>query len=396
MKDFIWKSKFYFAHFSQNLSQHRFLSLCASTSFYFLFTLIPFIILIFLILSKWVSNSDIIFNELQNITSNLLPELSEKIMLQVKKFTDSSKGLGWFWFFILFWAASPLANSLRKNFLIIFNKRIKRKFYVNKFIDIVILLLVIFLFFIYIFISKYLVDLAGLFHTLIPISEKSVLLILFSSVSLIMFIAIFFKIMTPEKKLPQSLLLIGAAASCIVWIFLHEMFDFIMSMSQSYGIFYGSMRNLFISLIWLFLNVAGFLIGIELIAFIFNLEVYKFRSLFLHPSKSLLKNFFHSHIIRLQKKEVLFSYDSPSTSVYFIVDGQIKTTINGNERLFHNNQYFGELSVINNAKRLGEAVVVSDWAKIIKIPNSTFKKLLSEDLEFQNYILRNLNKIIIN
>ena len=396
MKDFIWKSKFYFAHFSQNLNQHRFLSLCATTSFYFLFTLIPFIILIFLILSKWVSNSDIIFNELQNITSNLLPEMSEKIMLQVKKFTDSSKGLGWFWFFILFWAASPLANSLRKNFLIIFNKKIKRKFYINKFIDIVILLLVIFLFFIYIFISKYLVDLAGLFHSLIPVSEKSVLLILFSSVSLIMFIAIFFKIMTPEKKLPQSLLLIGAAASCIIWIFLHEMFDLIMSMSQSYGIFYGSMRNLFISLIWLFLNVAGFLIGIELIAFIFNLEVYKFRALFLHPSKSLLKIFFHSHIIRLQKKEVLFSYDSPSTSVYFIVDGQIKTTINGNERLFHNNQYFGELSVINNTKRLGEAIVVSDWAKIIKIPNSTFKKLLSEDLEFQNYVLRNLNKIIIN
>ena len=396
MKDFIWKSRFFLTHFSQNLNQHRFLSLCATTSFYFLFTLIPFIILIFLILSKWVSNSDIIFNELQNITSNLLPEISEKIMLQVKKFTASSKGLGWFWFFILFWAASPLANSIRKNFLIIFNKKIKRKFYVNKFIDITILLLVIFLFFSYIFISKYLVNLASLFHSLIPVSEKSVILILFSSVSLIIFVAIFYKIMTPEKKLPQSLLLIGAAASCFVWIFLHEMFDLIMSMSQSYGIFYGSMRNLFISLIWLFLNIAGFLIGVEIIAFIFNLEIYKFRSLFLQPSKSLLKIFFQSHIVRLQKNTVLFSYGTPSTSVYFIVDGQIKTTINGHERLFHNNQYFGELSVINNTKRLGEAVVVSDWAKIIKIPNLTFKKLLSEDLEFQNYILKNLNKIIIN
>ena len=396
MKDLVWKSKFYFSHFSQNLNQHRFLSLCATTSFYFLFTLIPFIILIFLILSKWVSNSDIIFNELQNITSNLLPEISEKMMLQVKKFTASSKGLGWFWFFILFWAASPLANSLRKNFLIIFNKKIKRKFYVNKFIDITILLLVIFLFFSYIFISKYLVNLASLFHSLIPVSEKSVILILFSSVSLIIFVAIFYKIMTPEKKLPQSLLVIGAAASCFVWIFLHEMFDLIMSMSQSYGIFYGSMRNLFISLIWLFLNIAGFLIGVEIIAFIFNLEIYKFRSLFLQPSKSLLKIFFQSHIVRLQKNAVLFSYGMPSTSVYFIVDGQIKTTINGHERLFHNNQYFGELSVINNTKRLGEAVVVSDWAKIIKIPNSAFKKLLSDDLEFQNYILKNLNKIIIN
>ena len=307
-----------------------------------------------------------------------------------KSLLHSSKGLGWFWFFILFWAASPLANSIRKNFLIIFNRKIKRKFYVNKFIDITILLLVIFLFFSYIFISKYLVNLAGLFHSLIPVSEKSVLLILFSSVSLIIFVAIFYKIMTPEKKLPQSLLLIGAAASCFVWIFLHEMFDLIMSMSQSYGIFYGSMRNLFISLIWLFLNIAGFLIGVELIAFIFNLEVYKFRSLFLQPSKSLLKIFFQSHITRLQKNAVLFSYGMPSTSVYFIVDGQIKTTINGHERLFHNNQYFGELSVINNTKRLGEAIVVSDWAKIIKIPNSTFKKLLSEDLRISKLYFKKL------
>jgi membrane protein len=325
-----------------------------------------------------------------------LPEISEKMMFQVKKFTDGSRGLGWFWFFILFWAASPLANSIRKNFLIIFNRKIKRKFYVNKLIDVTILLLVIFLFFSYIFISKYLITLAGFFHSLVPISEKSVLLILFSSLSLIIFIAIFYKIMTPEKKLPQPLLFIGAATSCFVWIFLHEMFDFIMNMSQSYGIFYGSMRNLFISLIWLFLNIAGFLIGVELIAFIFNLEVYKFRSLFLQPSKPLLKNFFQPNIIRLQKNSVLFSYNMPATSVYFIVDGQIKTTINGQERLFHNNQYFGELSVINNTKRLGEAIVVSDWAKIIKIPNSTFKKLLNEDLEFQNYILKNLNKIIIN
>lgn len=396
MRDFFWKSKFYLKHFSQNLTQHRFLSLCATTSFYFLFTLIPFVILIFLILSKWVSNSDIIFAELQIITSSLLPEISEKIMLQVKKFTESSQSLGWFWFIILFLAASPLANSLRKNFLIIFNKKNKRKFYINKFIDITILLTVIFLFFSYIFVSKYLVNLAGLFHSLIPISEKSVMLLFFSSICLIVFVAIFYQIMTPEKKLPKSLLLIGAALSCFILISLHEMFEFIMSMSQSYGIFYGSMRNLFISLIWLFLNIAGFLIGIELIAFIFNIEIYKFRSLFLQPSKHLFKNFFQSRIIRFQKNDVLFRHDMQSAFVYFIIDGQIKTKINGHERLFHNNQYFGELSVINNTKRLGEAIVVSDWAKIIKIPNSTFKKLLGEDLEFQNYILKNLNKIIIN
>ena len=69
MNLFLWKNKFYFSHFSKNLNQHRFFSLCATTSFYFLFTLIPFIILIFLLLSKWVSNSDILL--LDESTSNL-------------------------------------------------------------------------------------------------------------------------------------------------------------------------------------------------------------------------------------------------------------------------------------------------------------------------------------
>jgi membrane protein len=174
------------------------------------------------------------------------------------------------------------------------------------------------------------------------------------------------------------------------------MFDFIMSMSQAYGIFYGSMRNLFVSLIWLFLNIAGLLIGVEIISFIYEKNQYKYRMLFLNPSKLLLKIYFQQDIIRYKKDEIVFNHDNPSLFVYFVVDGQIETTINNNQRVISNNNYFGELSIINNTKRVGNARVVSDWAKVIKIPNALFKKLLRQDIEFQNLILKNLNKIIIN
>ena len=396
MNLFLWKNKFYFSHFSKNLNQHRFFSLCATTSFYFLFTLIPFIILIFLLLSNWVSNSDILLLELQDVTNKLLPEISERMMTQVKKFTTDSKGLSWIWFFILFWAASPLANGLRKNFHLIFNIQIKRRFLTNKIIDVIVLLLIIFLFFSYIFISKYLQNLASVFHALIPFSEKSLLLILFSSILMLTVMTVFYSIMVPIKRLPKTLLIIGAAATCSVWIFLHEMFDVIMSMSQSYGIFYGSMRNLFISLIWLFLNIAGLLFGVELIAFIYNKDVYKYRMLLMQPNRTLIENFFSNKIERFKKHEILFNDGSPSTFVYFIVEGQIETTINNQKRVLHNNEYFGELSIINNTKRVGNAKVISDWAKVIKIPQQAFKKLLKEDINFQNDILKNLNKIIIN
>jgi len=167
-------------------------------------------------------------------------------------------------------------------------------------------------------------------------------------------------------------------------------------MSQSYGIFYGSMRNLFISLIWLFLNIAGLLFGVELIAFIYNKDVYKYRMLLMQPNRILIENFFNNKIERFKKDEVLFNDGSPSTFVYFVVEGQIETTINNQKRVLHNNEYFGELSIINNTKRVGNAKVISDWAKVIKIPQHAFKKLLKEDMSFQNDILINLNKIIIN
>jgi membrane protein len=202
--------------------------------------------------------------------------------------------------------------------------------------------------------------------------------------------------MVPIKRLPKILLIIGAAATCAVWIFLHEMFDVIMNMSQSYGIFYGSMRNLFISLIWLFLNIAGLLFGVELIAFIYNKDIYKYRMLLMQPNRILIENFFKNKIERFKKEEVLFHDGSPSTFVFFIVEGQIETTINNQKRVLHNNEYFGELSIINNTKRVGNAKVISDWAKVIKIPQHAFKKLLKEDISFQNDILKNLNKIIIN
>ena len=287
-------------------------------------------------------------------------------------------------------------NGLRKNFQLIFNIQIKRRFLTNKIIDVIVLLLIISLFFSYIFISKYLQNLASVFHALIPFSEKSFLLILFSSILMLTVMTIFYSIMVPIKRLPKILLIIGAAATCSVWIFLHEMFDVIMNMSQSYGIFYGSMRNLFISLIWLFLNIAGLLFGVELIAFIYNKDVYKYRMLLMQPNRILIENFFNNKIERFKKDEILFNHGSPSAFLYFIVEGQIETIINNQKRVLHNNEYFGELSIINNSKRVGDAKVVSDWAKVIKIPQLAFKKLLKEDISFQNDILKNLNKIIIN
>ena len=56
----------------------------ASVAFFTLLAIIPLILLILLILGQWLNASSIAFERLQDITQLLLPELSARIMTEVK------------------------------------------------------------------------------------------------------------------------------------------------------------------------------------------------------------------------------------------------------------------------------------------------------------------------
>ena len=391
-----WRLKFYLESFSYNLRNHHFLNLNASMSFYFLLTLIPFIVIIFFFLTQWLANSKLALYEIEMITNSLIPEMSTKVLREISNFSRQQKGLGWLWIFILFWSATPLAQSLRKNIQIIFHQnQLNEGFFKKKIVDVSVLLLIMLLFFSYIFFSKYLANLTNFFAILIPIAEKSFLLSLSSAALLVAALFLFFKILIPIRRIRNYYLVIGAIITCVLWISLRELFDIFMSIGQSYGLFYGSLRNIFISIIWLFFNVASFLAGIEFIAFMYELRYYKYKSLIINPNKELFDNFFKEHALRYRKDETIFNEGDNSDFFYFITEGEIETSLNDKTFLHRNNEYFGELSIINNTKRLGHAKVISDWARIIRIRGNVLRKLLKEDPTFQSVILNNLNKKII-
>jgi membrane protein len=391
-----WRLKFYLESFSYNLRNHHFLNLNASMSFYFLLTLIPFIIIVFFFLTQWLSNSRLALYEIEMITNSLIPEISTKVLKEISNFSHQRKDFGWLWIFILFWATTPLAQSLRKNIQIIFHQeQTNERFLRKKIVDVSVLVLIMSLFFSYIFFSKYLPHLTTFFAILIPIAEKSFLLSLSSATLLIAALFLFFKILIPIRRIKNIFMISGAVITCALWISLREIFDIFLSIGQSYGLFYGSMRNIFISIIWLFFNVGSFLVGIEFIAFMYELRYYKYKSLIINPNKELFESFFKDQVVRYRKDEIIFRETDDSDFFYFITEGEIETTLNEKTFLHRNNEYFGELSIINNTKRLGHAKVISDWARIIRIRGNVLRKLLREDPVFQSLVLNNLNRKII-
>jgi membrane protein len=373
--------------------RHNFLAFNASISFFTLFALIPLILLIFFFLSQWLASSSFALSHLANLTSHLLPEMNERIMNEVYKVSSSKASWGVLWIMVLFLAATPLTASLRNGFANILSLPSKNTFFKNKIKDIFAVITIMLLFFIYIFVDIFLLQASSIFAEYIPIIKK----IYFSSVTslilLILVVTIFFNLYFPIK-IKKKHLIIGAVLTSLSWYSLSYFFDFFINASSFYGTFFGGMRGLFISLIWLYLNTASLLLGAELIAALHKKEILLLKQLFIikhihrYPViNDLMKLFGHKY----KKNKVLFNEGDYDQRLFFVIEGEISITKKGKGlETINSGNYFGELSLLNKIPRVASAEVVSDWARIIIISETQMRKILAEDHQVAIYFLSNM------
>ena len=95
---------------------HNGLGLSASLSFYAMFALIPMALLVFFMLSHLIVSSDYALVKLAILTSNLVPKLSNRIMIEVYNLSSHQAVWGVFGLLALLWVITPLAGALRSAF----------------------------------------------------------------------------------------------------------------------------------------------------------------------------------------------------------------------------------------------------------------------------------------
>ena len=386
-KVFSYKSASYFIvkEVLSGCNRHNFLAFNASISFFTLFALIPLILLIFFFLSQWLTSSSFALSHLDNLTSHLLPEINERVMNEVYKVSSSKASWGAVWIMILFLAATPLTASLRNGFANILSLPNKNTFFKNKIKDIFAVITIMLLFFTYIFVDIFLLQASSIFAEYIPIVKK----IYFSSVTslilLILVVMVFFNFYFPVK-IKKKYLIVGALLTSLSWYSLNYFFDFFINASSFYGTFFGGMRGLFISLIWLYLNTASLLIGAELIAALHKKETLLLKQLFIikhihrHP---IINNLMQSFGQKYKKNKAIFSEGDN--------EGEISITKKGLQtEIIGAGSYFGELSLLNKIPRVASAEVVSDWARIIIVSDTQMRKILAEDHKVAMYFLSNM------
>lgn len=356
---------------------HNGFSISASLSFYALFALIPMALLIFFTLSHLIISSDYAIVKLAILTGNLMPQFSNSIMLEVYNVSGHQAVWGAFGILALLWVVTPLASALRSAFYTIVTLLEAPSFIIRKIKDVIAVVGILLMFFLFTFSGLVLEKIVNFLQ---PVAMHITLINSLSSLLLTtLMIALFYRVFFPVRVIFRYIL-IGSLTTAILWLAMRPAFGLFLSMNESYGAVFGSMKNMFISIAWLYYTFAIFLLGTELIATLRKKDVLFLRDLFSvmpRDSATYLRELMSRYGKTFGRDVYIFRQGEKSRDLYYIVSGEIKLIREGRVvRRLGTGDYFGEMALLTDTARAVDAQIESERAEVVMISAGNMETLL--------------------
>ncbi|MES2547827.1 MAG: YhjD/YihY/BrkB family envelope integrity protein [Pseudomonadota bacterium] len=373
-------------------ARHNILSLSASLSFYALFALIPLILLIFFLLSHLVFSSDYAIVKLAILTGNLVPEFSNKIMVEVYSATQTKAAWGALGVFVLLWTITPLAASMRSAFYTIASMVEAPSYFKRKLEDVLSVLGILLLFFLFTSAGFVIEQVIRFLARHMPILEINLVGSISTLLLTTLLIAVFYKIFFPMRVAYKHLFL-GASLTALLWLLMRPAFGLFLSLNENYGAIFGSMKAMFVSITWLYLNFAVFLLGSELIATLRKKDVLLLKGLFNGaPNKAnYIDTLMSRYGLTLKQDETIFERGNTERNLYYIVEGSIQLIQNGTVmRELNAGDYFGEMAMLSEKPAAADAIVSSTEARVIVIDAASIDAMLSDEPRVAMQLLKRM------
>lgn len=382
----------------QGIHRHNLMGLSAALSFYALFALIPLIVLIFFLLSHLVYASDFAIVKLAILSANLLPEFSQRIMVEVYRTTQTQAAWGMLGLVVLLWTIMPLATHMRSSFFLIASRQDTSSFWYRKIHDVVAVLGVLLVFFLFtaagFALESVIVFLARHLPSATINAVGASLSLLLTAAMLAAFYQSFCPLPVHWKHVWAS-----ALVTASLWMLMRPAFGLFLSLNENIGAVFGSMKAVFVSISWLYMNFAVFLFGIELLVTLRQREVLLLKELFddipnqQHYLQALLAQYGKHYV----QHTVIFSQGAHNHHYFMVMEGTIhllQQDASGNShivRILKHGDFFGEIALFSSQPATASAVVASDHALVVKIDAKYIDSLLQDDPKIAVRLLKQLS-----
>lgn len=348
-------------------------SIAASLAYYSLFALVPLLLLLFFTLSFFITSSRAVMNRLTLLISQFIPYYSDTILKEVYALARHKGIWGLLSMLALLWASMPLMGTLRTAFFDIFKVEERPSFLKTKLLDMSIILLTLSL--------LVGVSFSNVTFKKFLILQGSAVLYDITSYCLTAVIMFLFYLVFAPARVSLFYILAGSVVTTFLWSIIRPVFGLFLSYNPQYGLTFGSLKALFIIIIWIYYSFIVLLFGAEVIANLRRKDVLILRGLFYEVrtdrASRKLKNRFGKNY---NAGEFIFKEEEKGSDMFYIMSGSVRLAKKGQALgIMQKGEYFGEMALLIGTPRTTSAQAEEDNTVVIDITPENFETLLREE-----------------
>ncbi|MEK7197628.1 MAG: YhjD/YihY/BrkB family envelope integrity protein [Nitrospirota bacterium] len=351
-------------------------SVAASLAYYSLFALVPLLLLLFFTLSFFITSSKAVMNRLTLLISQFIPYYSDTILKEVYALARHKGIWGLLSMVALLWASMPLMGTLRTAFFDIFKVEERPSFLKTKLLDMSIILLTLSL--------LVGVSFSNVTFKKFLILQGSAVLYDITSYCLTAAIMFLFYLVFAPARVSLFYILAGSVVTTFLWSIIRPVFGLFLSYNPQYGFTFGSLKALFIIIIWIYYSFIVLLFGAEVIANLRRKDILILRGLFYEvrtdrASRKLKSRFGKNY----NSRELIFKEGEEKekgNDMFYIMSGSVRLVKKGQVMgIMQKGEYFGEMALLIGTPRTTSAQAEEDNTVVIAITPENFETLLREE-----------------
>ncbi len=367
--------RFSFLSFMRNRDLHT----AATLAFYGMFALIPLCLVVLFLLSQFFVSSQRASRAIEDLIIQFIPQYYEVILREVFSLAEQ-KAIGFIGLIPLLWSLVPLVSMIRTGFINVFKTERNAGFLRDKLIDFLAVLLFLLLF----------IGLVGgqiLYATALgeTLAQKSgplgALNDVFTPLAGTLFLALFFMVFSPVR-LEWWNILVSAIFTAGLWSVIRPLFVAFLQYNPNYGFAFGSLKAVFVLVVWIYYTFAVILFGTELLANIRRREALLLSRFFedrksgAAPLPTVPSRFIRSH----EPGEIIFEENSAGREMFYVLSGSVRILKKGVLlREMNAGDYFGEMAMLIQAPRTAAAVASAPDTRLVVISESNLETILREN-----------------
>lgn len=361
---------------ARSFSRNRNLEAAATLAYYGFLSLMPLLLLLIFLLGWLAESSDAVLRALSGLLADLFPAFDDKILGELAVLAEQ-RVWGAISFFFVLWSMTPFAGAARHAIVAIFKGEHRPAFFREKPVDLAVVLALMLLFIALTVGRLFLVSHDGSAAPWLAATRM-----LLAGALAVAVVVVFYKAFAPVR-LRWREAAAGAVVALALLAVIRPLFALLLQYNPNYGYAFGSLKAIFLLIVWVYYTFAVLLFGAEIAANTRRREALLLRGFLAgerHAPPKMTSKLLERFVRRPENGAILFREGEAGNEMYFIRSGAVRLTRGDVElRVMREGDYFGEMSMLLGAPRTATAQIVAPDTELVAIAERNLETILQEN-----------------